>query len=108
MTIAVDFWGTLCREYRIGGSPTYEAVACMQRLQADGYTLIIIVDCHESSILTAVNWLLEYQIPFARIYQRIEQARCRIDTCVSIGEAGLGGYPSWEAIMTSLGYTRKS
>jgi len=104
MIIAVDFDGTLhTGEWPGIGDPAPYAIEAMQRLKADGHTLIIWT-CREIPYQAyMMDWLEEHKIPFDEINENVGwevygyNAR-KIAADVYIDDRNLGGLPHWRVI----------
>ena len=107
MIIAVDFDGTLHtgKDWPEIGDPVPQAVEIMQRLKADGHTLII-YSCREGRYqLDMENWLIANNIPFSVVNENISEAEIvwgynsrKIFADIYIDDHNLGGLPSWREI----------
>lgn len=113
MIIAVDFDGTLCQDkYPAIGNPMVGAVESMKRLWEEGHYLIIHTCRTSERLKDAINWLLEYNIPFHRVNDHCPtnvalygEGGAKIYADVYIDDKNLGGFPGWFDTMQLLGYT---
>lgn len=106
MIIAVDFDGTLhTGKWPAIGCVSPHAVEIMQKLSADGHTLIIWTSRDGKELIDAINWLLNHRIPFDRVNDncphktelygsnsRKVYAHCYVD------DKQIGGLPTWPEI----------
>lgn len=106
MIIAVDFDGTLhMGKWPAIGYPAPHAIEVMQKLKADGHTLIIWTSRGGDLLIEAVNWLLQHGIAFDRVNDNLPgqtemygtnsrkvYAHCYID------DKNVGGLPDWPEI----------
>ena len=106
MIIAIDFDGTLhTGEYPAIGAPAPYAVEAMQRLKADGHSLIIWT-CREGGYeADMIKWLEKHKIPFDCINEHDIDAlknfpyeSRKVYADVYIDDHNLGGLPTWHEI----------
>lgn len=112
MIIAIDFDGTLHNgKYPGIGSPDNDASRVIQILRSEGH-YIIIWTCREGqTLLEAINWMLEQNIPFDRINDHEPGNKAKygglarkVYADIYIDDHQVGGLPSWLDI---LDYIRK-
>ena len=103
MIIAIDFDGTIARTQfpDINGEMPY-AGEVLRRFHTSGHYLILWTCRCGDNLVSAINWLLEHQIPFDRINDHNPEnvikygkggnkvyAHCYID------DKNIGGFPGW-------------
>lgn len=103
MIIAVDFDGTIARSDfpAILGEQPY-AGEVLRKLHAQGHYIIIWTCRCREQLLTAINWLLEHNIPFDRINDhnpenvaRYGEGGKKVYAHCYIDDKNIGGFPGW-------------
>lgn len=103
MIIAVDFDGTIARSDfpAILGEQPY-AGEVLRKLHAQGHYIIIWTCRCGEQLLTAINWLLEQNIPFDRINDhnpenvaRYGEGGKKVYAHCYIDDKNIGGFPGW-------------
>lgn len=106
MIISVDFDGVLhFGSYPEIGIADANAAKCMQQIRRDGHYIIINTCRQGDYLISAVNWLLEQQIPFDRVNDNHPDNTAKYGTNsrkiyahVYIDDRQVGGLPPWDII----------
>lgn len=103
MIIAVDFDGTLHNgTFPDIGTPADGAIDIMKKLKADGHYLVLWTCRCGDKLTEAINWLLEFGIPFDRVNEhnpdnlaKYESNSRKVYAHLYVDDRQVGGLPSW-------------
>lgn len=110
MIIAVDFDGTIARSdfpVILGEQPYAGEV--LRKLHEQGHYIIIWTCRCGEQLLTAINWLLEHNIPFDRINDhnpenvaRYGEGGKKVYAHCYIDDKNVGGFPGWQTCLKEI------